>query len=88
MKLTYKSQTIEVPYNVIKSGLYYVKSHQVKTNGQTSEVSTFNSIKDTTIMFSLESDGVLKFYEKGKQVGIYLMVPMTMHIAINLVETP
>ncbi len=71
MKLTYKSQTIEVPYNVIKSGLYYVKSHQVKTNGQTSEVSTFNSIKDTTIMFSLESDGVLKFYEK-RETGWYL----------------
>ena len=55
MKITYKSQTIEVPYNVIKRGLYYMKSHQMKTSGQTPVVTTFNSIKDTTIMFSLES---------------------------------
>ncbi len=64
MKLTYKSQTLEIPYNVIKTGLYYMKNHQVKQNGTTSEVAAYKSIKETGIMFSLEAGGVVKFYQK------------------------
>lgn len=68
MKLTYKSQTVKVPYNVIRSGMYYVKG-MIYTTSDSEDSVPISEPKDAEIMFYLNDDGSLLYYKKNLSLG-------------------
>lgn len=63
MKINYKSHIIEIPYSVIRNGLYYVGSDNIISPGN-EDVNEIYSITETTEMFYLLPDGQFKYYTK------------------------
>ncbi len=64
MKITYKSETIKVPYSVIRSGMYYRYYEEHKTTEKTTSY-TLPSISNVEFMFSIENGGKVKAYNKN-----------------------
>lgn len=71
MKLTYKSYTLEVEYNVIKYGFYYVQESTVHS-GANSQTTGIDSIGKANKLFFLDAGGALKYYWKGYENNWFL----------------
>ena len=71
MKITYKSQVIEVDYDVIEAGMYYVSETEKIVVGGSPIVSTFDS-KSSNQMVYIRANGECDYYYKDDN-GSYLM---------------
>lgn len=67
MDITYKSETIEVEYDVIRKGAYFLSSYEEKKydtpNNAVTAQGSFTT-EDTKEMIYLDSAGVVKYYER------------------------
>ena len=97
MKITYKSQMITLDYDVINSGVYYLSSY-TKTMVVGNNSSAGYSINNTRNFYSLQPNGVLKYYNfntannkwylyDGKYISSYKYEVVDDKIKIYLVFT-
>ncbi len=64
MKIVYKSAVLEVEYDVINKGLYYVEETVNKTPGN-NQSPTYYSKTNTPMLFYIKEDGQLEHYYKS-----------------------
>ena len=62
MKITYKSQVLDVEYDVIQAGMYYVSAEQSYFAGETAPLPTTYDAKSAEMLLYIRDNGELDYY--------------------------
>ena len=76
MKITYKSGTLSVDYNVIKKGMYYLRSEQVLRSGESDknpQKHINENIVNSDIIFYIGDEGKFQFFKKDSVTGRWIL---------------
>ena len=64
MKLTYKGYTLEIDYNVVSDGLYYLRQHTIDNIDDTNDFSKSYINTSSKFLVHLKEDGICDYYYK------------------------
>ena len=73
MKITYKGHTIEVPYNVVSNGLYYLTKYTVDDfYDDTNDFNQTYTRDSSKLLIHLKGDGICDYYYKTLKGEYYM----------------